>query len=384
MFCPKCGILLADESCNCSNCDWSLKAQESGGAFNVGDCETAFEQPEDKAQDTQIGAATTYTQNIIGASPQISFDKKKLLVLIIAILALSVGIGVLIYHNSDTYKIKKSSELIIMGNYFEAANKIQDVYTPQAKAIKDFINIEIAKDSFVDSVVDETSNTSETYSEFYNKLNEFSSSEEYHYLTEELSNHYNCYRYAFDCVLNYTSYEDSDIPQALYNVQEVMMNEVSRNKTSKNNGNFTLSELQERVNRSKSALEKLKAANLTDIKITDVNITTYCNMRKSVDDVGYRVCLSQYLCDILETLIINCESEIESSQELIDDCLEKWDMDDTLYTINPDPNYSSFVGDDLESIKSSDDILTNRTTIVNLLQRDMLYYLVTGSMVPIS
>ncbi len=389
MFCPKCGTQLEDGSYNCTSCDWtwqeleqeSIEVEEENSATPI-EGENGKEVKETSINESFMTANNL--SNIIGYVKANS-KRVKIIGLICLVLVASIIIGVIIHQNSDSYKIKKASELIAAGQYSEGVNKIYDVYTPQAIVIKNFVEVENAKQAFVNSIENGSiADAWEEYDEFKITMNEFDEENEVYYLPDNLRKNYDCYRTAFDYIAEYTEIsEDSpnEMVQALYNVQSVMMNEVDKNNSSKGGETFTLNELQSRVNTSKSALQILNGYDFSSLEVDDSNVELYCHTATSYSDEGEKAVIwtSSFLSETINSLISECEYEIESSQESIDESSEEFEMDDDLYKTHPIDDYSSYVGANLESIKDYGNISRNRETILKTLRKDMLYFLIVGS-----
>ncbi len=311
--------------------------------------------------------------------------KVKITSLICIVLLTLIVIGASIYHNSDSYKIKKASKLIASGQYLEGLNKIYDVYTPQAIVIKNFVEVENKKQNFVD-VIDSGSieDAFVAYDEFEITINEFEERNEVYFLPDDLRKNYDCYRIAFDYIGEYTeASEDSpnEMVQALYDVQCVMMNEVYKNNSSKGGETFTINELQSRVNTTKSALGILGEYDFSIVKINDSKVELYCHTDDSCsnEEGNSVIWTSSFFYDTINTMISECEYEVTSNLIYINRLSKKFKSDADLYKNQPTDDYSSYVGENLENIRDYGSISNNRETILKILRKDMLYYLIVGT-----
>lgn len=376
MFCPKCGTQLDEGSYQCPSCGWVWQEAEN---------EPIRLNEENNL--TIIKKELMDADNSDNSPSHIKFNSKKIKIicLITLVFVVSIIIGLTIYLNSDSYKIKIASKLIVSGQYSDGVNKINNIYTPQAMATKNFVKVENARQTFVKSIEnDSISDAWATYDKFKTTLNKFDEENEIYYLTDSLKKNYDCYRTAFDYIAEYTEIsEDSsnEMVQALYDIQEVMMNEVDKNKSSRGGKSFTLNKLQSRVNTSKYALQILEDYDFSCIEVSDSNVKLYCHTDTSYSNGEEKavVFTSKVLSETVDSLINECESEIESSQYSIKTASEKFQMDEDLYLTNTIDDYSSYVGVNLENISDYGNIASNRETILKTLRKDMLYFLIVGS-----
>ncbi len=353
MICPECGVQLEDGKNHCSKCGWTLEEDSVIPAENVVDTPTR--------EDTEF-----YPSVILKSSHKVK-SKSDLLKIIIPVAAaitivLAVIIGVIAHYNSDDYKIKKASELIAAGSYSEGINLIQDIYTPQATTIKAFVNVEYAKQTFINSASSKNfEKYKSAYYDFYNEISSFEEENEIFYLPDNLRESYDQCRNALDFGNDYI--EVDMLYENLRDAQMVMLNEVQRKHSSKDGNTFTLKTLQERIDTSKKALSELNDYDFSYIVVNDNNV----------------VYLRDSLIETITSMISLCEYEIKSSQEHINDSLEKFDPDDKLYMTYPNPNYTSYVGEELQQIDSEDDMYTNANIIAHMIKMDITYYLLVGS-----
>lgn len=419
MYCPKCGTQLADNSSNCSSCDWCLPIAEnkpevtdSEEEFNnteafLNECSemTIEEKNEDECSflkekekndkkpvekdvgETNVGGSDNIPEAFVSVH-SFKFDKRKIAVFTVAVVLISIFIGVMVYRNSDSYKIKKATEMIVLGNYSDGLNFIYDVYTPEATIIKNFVEVEIAKTNFVNIAATngDREDAYAAYNEFASALNTFENENSSYILPAELVSDYNCYRTAFDFIDDFiydakTGY--GEIGAALYGVQNIMMNKVERNDTSKYGESFTISTMKTRVDSTYDSLDVLeKYGYLEWVEIKDTEVLLYCKTKTVLDSDGTNITVvptSKELYDIVKTLYNECYSEVYSEQLFINEILEDKEEDAELYMTSPDPDYTSYVGSSLNRISEVSDIRENRTIILNILETDMLYYMITGN-----
>lgn len=346
MFCPKCGTRLADNCEYCKKCGWESK----------------------KSADESVS--------------DMDIRPKTILIACFVCLALIVSIiaGLLIYMNSDSVRIEKASKLIAGGHYVQGVEVINDVYMPQAVAIKNFAEVEEAKQAF--GKIFNTGSYSDklkAYENFRTTLTEFCQKNDVQYLPDNLRENYDCYKTACDYIDEFTGYYN-DLPNvlvdALWDVQYVMLNQVDMNKSAESQGYFTLSDLQWRVDMSSQALEVLREYDFSKLAIDDPDVKQYCHI--SVDSEGKAyIALSEYDSeDMISDLMSYCKWEIEYSQSAIDELAEDHEMDTKLYRAkNAEEDYSSYVGDALNRIQEDADIGENVGIILETLRMDMLFRL---------
>ncbi|MBQ8028601.1 MAG: hypothetical protein IJ262_04245 [Clostridia bacterium] len=308
---------------------------------------------------------------------------KKIIGIGVIFLVVILGVSVFVL-NSDSYKINKSVDLFCDGEYNKALMKIQDVYTPQAQSIVSFVDVQRSVDDFLVSALnDDIEISEEKYTHLYSVINNFDEKEHLFYLPEELKEKYYCYRYAINFTsksLNNSQAQTNKLSQAFYNVQLVMMNEVTQKRSSKDE-TFTFNLLQARVNSSKNALKELEKYSFPIVEVDDSNVILYCKTSSGENDSGNGknfIFISDELNRILETLYEKCSAEVISSQENIDKNLKKHAGDARVYITKPNYSYASYVGPKLKPIVYTTDITTNEITLMDYLERDYMYYLITG------
>lgn len=389
MFCPKCGTQLEDGSYNCTSCDWAWQEteQELIGIDEENSTTPIEGESGEEIEKTNTNEGFIADNNLSNISGRIKANSKKVKIigLICFVLVVSIIIGVIVYYNSDSYKIKKASELIVAGQYAEGVNKIYDVYTPQAIVIKNFVEVENAKQIFVNTVENNSiADACKAYDEFKTIINEFDEENEIYYLPDNIRKNYDCYRAAFDFIAERTEISENspnEMIQALYDVQNVMMNEVDKNNSSKDENTFTLDELQYRVDISRSALQILNDYDFSDIEVDHPNAKRYCNTSTFYSSKGEKTIIhtSNSLSEMIDSLIYACEFQIDSSQEFIDETSQEFEMDADLYKNHPIEDYSSYIGANLENVRDYENINNNVNIILKTLRKDMLYFLIVGS-----
>lgn len=293
------------------------------------------------------------------------------------------------YINSDEYKLEQAIPMLVSGDTAGGLEMIRDVYTPQAVIIKEYYDqVEFAKDNFVTAVdsgdLAAARNQYEIFAESFENFKATSKSDIY-YLPDEIKAKYECIDNAFRYVNNNIAADAPnriDLLSAVYDAQVVMLNEVDEKRSSKDGLNFSTSTHRSRIETSKPALEILKKYNLssyhTDFKVIDSLIISKCNT-KSENGSNF-ITLSYTLSSALYWLEDYCSDEITRSQERLDSALEKFGESSTLYLVNgPDPDFTNSIGSNLKAIGSYTEISENQSKIINMMELDVFYYLITGS-----
>ncbi len=454
MFCAKCGTKFEDGKYICGNCGWEPavkpapvqqeKAPVAPAEVSAPLTESPFiqsvnapvVQPVNAPVAQPVNAPVAQPENIPVAQPvnapvnqplnapfagqsvnpqgQPAYTpvvqpapkpKKKKTGLIIAIVlvavffvfgALAALIGTVIYRSTDGYKVKEAASLVEEGDYYSADEMLMGVYTFEADAIREFINIEQAKASFVEAMsgADAASynpeGASDEYYSFISAVDAFEYSQFYDSLPENLMSRYNAYSAANDFVTEYVYGETNDsyttyVEECLYDyfcdVQAVMLNDVVRNDSTQFGSSFTLRELQTRVDTTNTALEKLDAYDFASIPLSG-DALTYCPALWATE--GSTVSISTHALGIINDLIYECENEAISNKSLIDSGLESFSWDEDLYISNADPYYTSYVGEYLQNIGSEYDMQLNADDIIIILRTEILYSLVMGETAVIS
>ena len=132
MFCGKCGNQIFDNETVCPAC---------------GNIITTNQEPTIQEEQTIQNEPITQEEFIENSNEQVndtSFAEKvslktRISIIVVLSVIFAIMFGVIIYTNTDSFKINSASDLVVQGKYSEALNKISNVYTPQAETIKKFI-----------------------------------------------------------------------------------------------------------------------------------------------------------------------------------------------------------------------------------------------------
>lgn len=369
MFCNVCGQPLTNDKteiqiqqeAELTNESASVENQEIEGTdtvFNDENEENVSLKITDKDGDYTNGVAVNSESQSSNTTKSLSPKIFIILIVVIAVIGVIVGYS---HFNSATYKINKATELVLSQSYDEALKKISDVYTSQAEVIRNYISLEKSKEDFMkafDSSKVVTSYEDEMFDKlnsFTNKVSSFADENDIYLLPQELRENYDYYSKAVNAINNTGVYWEE-----LINAQNVFLNEVTCNRESE----FTLNQLQENVDSSKEAVENLK--NAVD-EIPDITSELSEHIDFSNDTITT-------FKDLFDRFIFACESEILSSQAMIDRDAEKFNMDDSLYRKEPDENYTAYITYDLKEIINTSDSSMNANTIYCTLKVELLAF----------
>lgn len=421
MFCAQCGTKFEDGAVRCGSCGWEptqkpeviqapvipeAEPQKVEAPIAQPVVSNPVVQPVNTPVAQPVYGTQPVMQNVYDNAPvmqnTINYPalpakpkkKKGLMIAIIVAAVLVVGaiaaaIGVSVYHNSDTYKVKQAVEYLEEGNVYSAKDILVGVYTTEADALNEFISVESAKQNFETAV---TVSYATTYNP-YDAADEFESFAAvvseieidfiiWEYLPENLHSRLDEYKAAVEFIEStvygketdgITLYADRGLYHFFKDVQKVMLNEVDRNNSSFGGASFTLNGLQARVNIANDALEDLDGYDFDAIELSSDGVTYFPEQWS-----GKTIGISMHARSVIRNLIDVCESTADSNQEIINEGLKKFDEYDDLYITDADPSYSADVGDYLQNIKSESDVTANAERIAAMLQVEMLYSILNG------
>ena len=310
----------------------------------------------------------------------------KLWVILLSIFAFIGVLCVIGYalNNSPSAKTKKAMELLEQRDYSQAKTLLSDLYTPQAVALKKYIDMADSVKQFIEDLkTDDHSEIRTAFDDIRNALDKITDENEMYYYSDTLQNRYRYYKRAVGFALGYGN--NPDIPDdtfwyRLMEVQSVMLAAVKKNQSKDKDGyTFTLQDIQNLIDGTEIYVERLHDIPLDCIEITDTTLEQFWQPNVITTKDGKTVIyLSDNTRQIITTLLECCEDEAKTQQKFIQKQLEKWEMDDNLYMTNPDPSYTSFVGGKLKRISGYSDQCDNADIIVCLVHRDIAYALLTG------
>ncbi|MBE6716151.1 MAG: hypothetical protein E7573_04450 [Ruminococcaceae bacterium] len=306
------------------------------------------------------------------------------LVLLLILSGVGIVIGVSIYKNSDSYKISQAESLMEEERFEEAQDLLAGVTVPSGIGLREFINVEKSAVAFVEKMEEsfpEFSEVCDVYIEFGDAIDAFAESYGNIILPEKANEKYMCYSAAFTFTadISVSSSYGETLFDAIYDIQQVLLNPVERNKTSEYGDSFTLRKMQERVDISKEAKEVLNGYSFPEIEVNDDSVKMYCKTQKGSDGITDCVYASEFFKTNFDILISSCSIEIYNEQDTIDETLEEYTYDEELYLVSPEDDYTFFISTFYLSVGSEDDIETNQSMILTVLITDVMYSLLTGN-----
>ncbi len=185
MFCGKCGLKLSDDQIRCPRC----------GSIAPG----AITPEPAAAADPDTPPEVVLPPDLRQQAPRPQRNLGKLIGLI-ALAVLVVGavgflIGLLIYHNSDGYKMGQAVTAVTDGKLDEGLDYLRDVSSPEADAVRQYCEIEKQRSAFFDNYQKDMlqgfdSPAKVSYDKLMEAYNNVKSSDD---LPEKLKNRYNRY-----------------------------------------------------------------------------------------------------------------------------------------------------------------------------------------------
>jgi len=267
--------------------------------------------------------------------------------------------------------ISYAEQCILQNDFETATNTLALVNTAQADAMRKYMELEMTVDEFLTmaakkegSIIDNDSAMRIKAGELLYDWNDTEINTEFdRWLPSELQKRHQFYQ----SMRNYWTehFEEGLIyTNALYDVQTVFYNDVERNRSSKENDvTFTLSSFQNRIDVSENASRTIN--NWLNKKWLQVD---------GVQKEMWEAPQFNMIKNLLEKLVRATTSEIYDQEEYIEKSLEKFELDDKLYMLKPDPSKKNWICDGLNSIQYYDDFSENVTLIQDNLKYAFLKY----------
>ncbi len=333
--------------------------------------------------DVDKTVATDISQQPYKQKNKVNGMKTGLIVLAVVLtIVLVCSIGYAFWYNSDDAKTNRAIGRIDTGELVEAVDLLYGIDSPKANALRDFIDIEAAKQKFRSAYCDyepDSIEVSNALATFNNLVLNYDDAFAVYHLSESLLKRYESYRTALD----YSQKESDAIVIPLQQLQKALLNKVKKNQSSKNAASsFTLAELQERVDATNSQMEYFKYLDIGGVvyPVTDPQVIAKCNVTKRYDplqncDVCYAD-IDDNLVSVMKNLYSTCWIEATYSQKDITNSLEEFEIDDSLYLENADPDYVFDMDEGLRNIASESDIDANARIIARWLRIALIYSLI--------
>ncbi|MBR2591040.1 MAG: zinc ribbon domain-containing protein [Clostridia bacterium] len=363
MYCSKCGATLQQGQRFCPKC----------GAANIQHTEDTEVSAQSKAKNT---CAPADEQAAASAKPK---KKKghKAFIIIVVILALLVG-GMLIFMQTNFYKIKKAEHLIGKGKLGEAKSVADEVSSAEGDALGAYMNVLEKKQDFLTAfnaskqtagegktnLLVCTKKNTELYiksNAFLDAFKTFQNEKDAEDLPKSMQEDYNYCKKVIDSL-----YDTGFSKEMFYKVQTILLTKLEKNHKQ----SFTLKQVQESVDVTQNAYKQIESVK-----------NTLKNISSAVDDGEY-ICLSgSYYKEIsgfveaMDVLAGTSKAEADNEQQAITDDLKKnsdWTMNTELYLKNKDENYSYSFGQYFEPVSNEQSASDNADLVMNSLQVGIL------------
>jgi|GEM_PF-3764518 len=335
MFCGRCGLKLEENQMQCPRC----------GKYVPG----AVPPPEPVTPPEPVVPPTPVQPPVPVPppfpAPQPGAPKKKnkgLLIAVIALVVLAVGAvgfltGMLIYHNSDGYKIGQAETAVLDGNADEALDRIRDVASPEADAVRQFCEIEKQRKAFFENY-DKTvlqgfdAPVKVSYDKLSEVYNSFKAADK---LPEKLRERYDRYNSRIgdmNTVLSGLS------TRTLTDAQRCVLSFGERKRGS----NFTPNELRAVIEQNEPAVTALQTG--------VVNNKAYAAFAEKNDAAAVRA-MNEFCQTAIERL--------EQDKFDLANYISRYDADTTMLLSDKDANYVASMTDLLSPLTSLDDAQSN-------------------------
>lgn len=278
-------------------------------------------------------------------------------VVCVVLILLGAGGGCFWYINSDFYKLKQAQEFITAGSYDEARNVLNDVSSDKADLYLNYIEIEDAKNVFLESfkeklVVSTDDNSYVNMQNFITAVRTFSTQNDYNQLPSDLKSSFELYKKICDAVSE-CSVNIDDINKSQY----AFMVDVTINR-GVDGINYRTDVISGYLNDSKIGIEQLKSQLLS---IADVRVS------------GKYIDLSQgksaFANTVFNDFLASCDEQILSAQKTVDAKVAKYGPATSLLVDeNRDPYYVGVVLKDLYRISDAQKCQANADVMYYTLQ----------------
>ncbi len=393
MYCPVCGSEVKEGNI-CANCNYNFLAQsDNSETVEKNTISQVYQTADDKN-----GADSSVKGNNGDEKPtKNKKSKRKIIIpivivsglLLLSLMIVSViGIGYLIYVNSDGYKTEQAEIYILEGDYEAGIEEISNVHTTEADTLRGFVDLLIAKDDYIENVKLD-SEFGEYYISTYDDLQDaveyFESEYDPTYLCDELETEY---KKISECVVFVDELYNEALMELFIDAQMVQLNMVDKNRSKEGGPYFTISSFQDRISVSEDALAEIEADHKAGVDwlamdwyiVFKESELPENSCREYFEDSTYEcyIPLSSRVESMCYSVMGGAKGEINACKSEVDDLLDLFEDDAELYMTNPDRNYTSDMGDYLIAIDDYNDMEENAENLVVCLKIDVLFYLFVG------
>ena len=323
---------------------------------------TAFS---DSHQTTSTPSATSLLKQL--------FAKKSAIAIVLLIAIVAGGFALI---NTESIKINRAVFYIEHNKLSEASDLLYDLTSPKAVAARNFIEVEVARNVFLDLYKTNPDNIAEIDTALSTLESNFTSFKDFHAIyniPEKLLDNFNCY----DAALSYLNKVEAKYSYNFERLQTVLLNEVEMAHSSKNGKSFRLTDLQKRVDKTNEVLpffEEWNESYFQSLIIDDQKVITYC---KTIQQGETHIIYLRYdIGEMIDQLYSKCKSAAQESQEDINESLLEFSATDYLYRNQTDPSYEVYIGENLYAISDEKAIESNSLKLTRCLRNDLLYNLI--------
>lgn len=350
MFCPECGTRLEDGSTNCINCGWhypkNIEIQEN-------------QTIEDNVHEDEKNPPVENSKNTEEQEkeklkvPNKESSRKKIRIVVIVAILIVAAAGV--YCQTDTYKYNKAEKYLLEGDKTEvqkAMSMMEKMSTQRAVSMRQYAEVAYTRACFMEYYADDFksakagSDIAEALDNFSAAFSEFESEESYNFLPEKLKIQYNLYRVKLEDI----NEQYGDAHSYFYDAQRIFLNRVTRNRDT----SYAVQEQQDNIDISETAYNWIVS-----------HLSKEGNADTSEEDMDYS-------CELLNDFVNSVESEIQSEEEKMEKTLEEFDITDTLYLVEPNKIYASYVCEGLDYVVTTNDISDNASTLMYSIKIEIL------------
>ncbi len=270
----------------------------------------------------------------------------------VTVVAILAFVTFMIVYNSDWFKLAQAESAMLDGKYTEGLNKIGDIDTDRAKAVRGFADVMKLRDKLkeqygTDTLCDMDSDAYKTATDYKQKLTDFSKDYKPAELTEKLGDLYEDYAKAAGDVSSLLY--DSDISTEFVTAQNTFTEYAKRKHGEK----FTIG---------------------TMTAVRDATQSAYDNIgSKLMNTDAYKSFTSSYsgkAVDTMSEFYGNINTRIAQDNHEITDA-DKYENKELRYQ-NSDTSYKPYVADGLEYADSQENITSNAQKLIASLDCAML------------
>ena len=340
--------------------------------------ETEWNQPTELTEDTVTYGEFAYADNRQPAQEKPKKKKGLIAFIVIVIVLLVLAGGVLIFMQTDIFKIKKAEYLIGKGELKEAKSTVAEISSVEGETFEAYIAVLEKKQAFLSDfnasketagegqtnllVCTKKNNTLYTASnEYLEAFKTFENDNDVAHLPKTMQEDYTFSKKVIDSL-----YESGFSKEMFYKVQEIYLCKVQKNKQDE----YTFKQVQEAIEVTDNAYKQIESAK-----------NTLKNISSGVDDGEYISLSDSYYREIsgfveaMDILSLTAKAEADNEQRRITDDLKKnsdWTMETKIYLTDADKNYVYSFDRYFEPIADEKSMDENADLVMHSLQVGIL------------